>query len=95
LKIIPSRQDMLYREKRQHEFNRQILAGLLALIGGVVANRVFGFTFGSLEEYLLAFTWGVGVSYGVAQFSPGYAALKAAISKLTPPEDSSEKPSGA
>jgi hypothetical protein len=94
LKIIPSRQDMLYREKRQHEFNRQILAGLLALIGGAVANRVFGFTFGALEEYLVAFTWGVGVSYGVSQFSPGYAALKTAIGKLTPTEAPPEKPPG-
>jgi hypothetical protein len=84
VQIDPSGLVKLYRDKRLHEFNRQLVAGLLALIGGIVANRAFGFTFGSFEEYLLAFTWGVGVSYGVSQFSPGYDALKRAVEKLKP-----------
>jgi len=95
VRIVSSRLDVLYGDKRRQEFSRQLLSGLLALIGGAVANRVFGFTFGSLEEYLLAFTWGVGVSYGVDQFSPGYGALKQAIHKLTPTETPPEKPPGA
>lgn len=63
--IKPSAIVMIYQDKRRHTFNRRLAALLLALVGGMAAKRVFGLTFGSFEEYLGVFGWGVGVSLGI------------------------------
>lgn len=66
----------LYRDKRRHNFNRRLAALLLALVAGIGAKRVFGLTFGSFEEYLGAFAWGVGVSLGIDSAANGYQGLR-------------------
>ncbi len=80
--IGPSGLQAVYRDKRRHNFNRRLAAGLVALIGGMVARQVFGLTFGSFEEYLGAFGWGIGVSTGVDPVAAAYDDLKAWAKKL-------------
>jgi len=69
----------LYRDKRRQNFNRRMAALLLALLGGMAAKRIYGLTFGSFEEYLGAFAWGVGVSVG---FDPVVAATSGTLDQL-------------
>jgi hypothetical protein len=76
--IEPSQMEAIYRDKRRHTFYLQLAAGLIALVGGMVARRVFDLTFGSIEDYLLAFGWGVGANAGtqrVARMSDGFNAM--------------------
>jgi hypothetical protein len=80
--IKPSRMMMIYRDKRRHNFNRRLAAGLVALVGGMAARQVFGLTFGSFAQYLGAFGWGVGVSLGTDPVADGYSNLKTLLKKL-------------
>jgi hypothetical protein len=72
----------LYRDKRRHNFHRRLTALLLALLGGMAARRIFGLTFGSFEEYLGAFTWGVGAGAGIDPVAEGYKYLKEKVQEL-------------
>lgn len=82
LYIGPSGMEAIYQAKRRHSFNRRLAALLLALVGGMVAKQVFGLTFGSVEEYLGAFGWGVGVSAGIDPVAGGYETLKQKVQEL-------------
>ncbi len=64
LKIEPSGMEVIYRDKRRHNFSIVLAASLIALVFGMLARRVFSLTFGSFEEYLLAFAWGTTVYAG-------------------------------
>lgn len=76
LQIGPSGMEAIYQAKRRHNFNRRLAALLLALVAGIGAKRIFGLTFGSFEEYLGAFAWGVGVSLGIDPAANGYQSLR-------------------
>jgi hypothetical protein len=85
----------LYRDKRRHNFNRRLAALLLALVGGMAAQRVFGLTFGSFEEYLGAFAWGVGAATGIDPVANGYKGLKDKVQDLLKLGSKSEQPSSS
>jgi hypothetical protein len=89
----------IYREKRRHNFNRQLAALLLALVGGIAAQKVFGLTFGSFEEYLGAFAWGIAAGVGAEPAVNAYDQLRTTagtlLSKLAgTPQGSGSNPPG-
>lgn len=82
LDIKESRMVMIYKDKRRQSFNRRLAALLLALVGGIAAKRVFGLTFGSFEEYLEAFGWGVGASLGIDPVAGTVTAIQLKLGEL-------------
>jgi hypothetical protein len=82
LAVRPSGLEMVYRERRRQSACRRLAALLLAVVAGIGAKQVFGLTFGSIEQYLGAFAWGVAAGSGVEPTVDAYKTLRDAVKNL-------------
>lgn len=62
--VVHSRRNLYRRLVEKGEFSLLLVSAAIALVSGLVLYYVPNATFGSLQDYLALFTWGIGVDQG-------------------------------